>query len=158
LDDIKLTDIKPLFHKIEDKEIEAQIAKLHLQTKINEGDKVEFATSKIAPLKELISYDDFSKLDFRLAKVLTAEKIPNTDKLLKLQVDIGIETRELVAGIAADYEPQDLIGKTILMLVNLEPRKIRGINSQGMILAANANGKLLVLNPDGEGNPGSVVQ
>ena len=77
-------------------------------------------------MKELISYDDFSKLDFRLAKVLTAEKIPNTDKLLKLQVDIGIETRELVAGIAADYEPQDLIGKTILMLVNLEPRKIRG--------------------------------
>ena len=158
LEDVNLTEIKPLFRKIEDKEIEAQIAKLHSQTKNKEGDKAEFASSKLAPLKELISYDDFAKLDFRLARVLAAEKVPNTDKLLKLHVDIGMETRELVAGIAADYEPKDLIGKTILMLVNLEPRKIRGINSQGMILAANANGKLLVLNPDGEGIPGSVVQ
>ena len=77
---------------------------------------------------------------------------------LKLKVDIGIEQRELIAGIAVDYEPNNLIGKTVLMLVNLEPRKIRGITSQGMILAADSNGKLLLLIPDGEGIPGAVVQ
>ncbi len=94
----------------------------------------------------------------RLAKVLTAEKVPQTDKLLKLKVDIGIEQRELIAGIAVDYEPKDVIGKTVLILVNLEPRKIRGIISRGMILAADSNGKLQLLIPDGEGIPGSVVQ
>ena len=97
-------------------------------------------------------------MDLRLAKVLTAERVPQTDKLLKLKVDIGIEQRELIAGIAVDYEPNNLIGKTVLMLVNLEPRKIRGITSQGMILAADSNGKLLLLIPDGEGIPGAVVQ
>jgi methionyl-tRNA synthetase len=158
LGDITLNEIKPLFRKIEDKEIEAQIAKLHSQAIINEGDKSDFNTPEIAPLKELISYDDFAKLDLRLAKVLTAERVPQTDKLLKLKVDIGIEQRELIAGIAVDYEPNNLIGKTVLMLVNLEPRKIRGITSQGMILAANSKGKLLLLIPDGEGIPGAVVQ
>jgi methionyl-tRNA synthetase len=158
LGDITLNEIKPLFRKIEDKEIEAQIAKLHSQAIINEGDKSDFNTPEIAPLKELISYDDFAKLDLRLAKVLTAERVPQTDKLLKLKVDIGIEQRELIAGIAVDYEPNNLIGKTVLMLVNLEPRKIRGITSQGMILAADSNGKLLLLIPDGEGIPGAVVQ
>ncbi|MGB3939804.1 MAG: methionine--tRNA ligase subunit beta, partial [Candidatus Cloacimonas acidaminovorans] len=158
LGDIVLNEVKPLFRKIEDKEIETQIAKLHSQAIINEGGKSDFDTPEIAPLKELISYDDFAKLDLRLAKVLTAERVPQTDKLLKLKVDIGIEQRELIAGIAVDYEPNNLIGKTVLMLVNLEPRKIRGITSQGMILAANSKGKLLLLIPDGEGIPGAVVQ
>ena len=158
LGNIVLNEVKPLFKKIEDKEIEAQITKLHSQAIINEGDKSDFNTPEIAPLKELISYDDFAKLDLRLAKVLTAERVPQTDKLLKLKVDIGIEQRELIAGIAVDYEPNNLIGKTVLMLVNLEPRKIRGITSQGMILAADSNGKLLLLIPDGEGIPGAVVQ
>ncbi len=156
--DIALNEIKPLFHKIEDKEIAAQIAKLHSQSKVSELGKAEFDTPEIAPLKNIINYDDFAKLDLRLAKVLTAEKVPQTDKLLKLKVDIGIEQRELIAGIAVDYEPKDVIGKTVLILVNLEPRKIRGIISRGMILAADSNGKLQLLIPDGEGIPGSVVQ
>ncbi|MEN6444525.1 MAG: methionine--tRNA ligase [Candidatus Cloacimonas sp.] len=176
LADIKLNEVQPLFRKIEDSEIEAQMTKLHSQNKSATTDneksatpnclpntnsvekKAEVAKSEIAPLKELISYDDFAKLDLRLAKVLAAEKVPATDKLLKLQVDLGTEQRELIAGIAVDYAPEDIIGKTVLMLANLQPRKIKGVNSQGMILAANANGKLLVLLPDGEGIPGSVVQ
>ena len=156
--DIALNEIKPLFHKIEDKEIAAQIAKLHSQSKFSELGKSELDTPETAPLKNIINYDDFAKLDLRLAKVLTAEKVPQTDKLLKLKVDIGIEQRELIAGIAVDYEPKDVIGKTVLILVNLEPRKIRGIISRGMILAADSNGKLQLLIPDGEGIPGSVVQ
>jgi len=157
-EDISLQDTKPLFRKIEDKEIEAQLAKLHSQKRNPDGERAEFNPGNVEPLKELISYEDFAKLDLRLAKVLAAERIANTDKLLKLEVDIGSEKRELVAGIAVDYEPQKLIGKTVLMLVNLMPRKIKGIESQGMILAAKVNGKLRVLVPDGEGIPGAVVQ
>jgi len=157
-EDISLQNTKPLFRKIEDKEIAAQIAKLHSQKRDSDSGKAEFNSCMVEPLKDLITYEDFAKLDLRLAKVIAAERIANTNKLLKLYVDIGSEKRELVAGIAVDYEPQNLIGKTVLMLVNLMPRKIKGIDSQGMILAAKVNGRLRVLVPDGEGIPGAVVQ
>ncbi len=97
------------------------------------------------------------KLDLRLVKVLSAEPVPKTDKLLKLRVDLGFEERELVAGIAEHYKPEDIIGKTVTMVVNLQPRKIRGVLSQGMILAAHDESGLHVLIPDG-GSPGSSVQ
>jgi methionyl-tRNA synthetase len=162
LGDITLGETKPLFHKLEDAQIEAQIAKLHAMAKVAvevpsaigiTADKMSAAT-----VKDSITYDDFAKLDIRLAVVLEAEAVPKTDKLLKLKVDLGFEQRVLVAGIAQSYAPQDFIGKTVTMLVNLEPRKIRGIESNGMILAAHSNDKIMALCPDGDGSPGSVVQ
>jgi len=149
--EIRLQDVKPLFRKLEDTEIDAQLAKLHAAP-------VAEPAIEYAPIRDTISYDDFAKLDLRLARVLAAEAVPKTEKLLKLQVDLGSETRELVAGIAQSYAPSELIGKTVLMLVNLEPRKIRGITSQGMILAAHSEGKIRVMLPDGGGSPGSTVQ
>ena len=146
--DIMLKDVKPLFTKIEDATIEDQLAKL----------KASAPAEKVyEPVKEQISYEDFSKMDIRLAKILAAEAVPKTDKLLKLKIDLGFETRELVAGIAQSYQPEEIVGKVVTMLVNLEPRKIRGILSSGMILAAHSDDKIRLLLPDG-GSPGSVVQ
>ncbi|MDD2228537.1 MAG: methionine--tRNA ligase [Candidatus Cloacimonetes bacterium] len=148
---IQLGETKPLFRKLEDEEIDKQLELL-------KASSVQASAVKYAAIKESISYEDFAKLDIRLAKVLEAEAVPKTDKLIKLKVDIGSETRDLVAGIAQSYKPKDLVGKVITMLVNLEPRKIRGVMSQGMILAAHTNGEIKVMVPDGEGSPGSVVQ
>ncbi|GAB1365504.1 methionine--tRNA ligase [Candidatus Cloacimonadaceae bacterium] len=154
LDNLCLQDTKPLFQKLEDEQIDAQLSKLHSMAKANqEGDKTSYDAVKPA-----ITYDDFAKLDIRLARVISAEAVPKTDKLLKLKVDLGFEQRELVAGIAESYKPEDLVGRTISMLVNLEPRKIRGIESNGMILAAHGSGKIMTLIPDGDGSPGVVVK
>jgi methionyl-tRNA synthetase len=150
-DAVQLGEIKPLFRKLEDEEIARQLELLKASSKT--APAVEYA-----PIKESITYDDFAKMDIRLAKVLEAEIVPKTDKLLKLKVDIGSEQRELVAGIAQSYKPEELVGKTVTMLVNLEPRKIRGINSLGMILAAHSEGKIKAILPDGGGSAGSVVQ
>jgi len=171
LGDITLSGTKPLFHKLEDAQIDTQIAKLHAMANPatvfadvpsapdNAADKMSAATvCDYAAVKDSITYDDFAKMDIRLARILEAEVVPKTDKLLKLKVDLGFEQRDLVAGIAQSYAPQDLIGKTVTMLVNLEPRKIRGIESNGMILAAHSNGRIMALCPDGDGSPGSVVQ
>lgn len=106
----------------------------------------------------MITYEDFSKLDIRIGKILSAEKVPGTDKLLKLDVDIGVVTRQLVAGIAESYEPDQLIGKEIPVLLNLEPRRIRGVESHGMILAVDVGGKPLLLYPDREVPPGSIIR
>jgi len=106
----------------------------------------------------MITYEDFSKLDIRIGKILSAEKVPGTDKLLKLDVDIGVETRQLVAGIAESYEPDQLIGKEIPVLLNLEPRRIRGVESRGMILAVDVGGKPLLLYPEREVPPGSIIR
>ncbi len=149
--EVCLGEIKPLFRKLEDSEIEKQLELLKASSKA--APSVEYA-----PIKESITYEDFAKLDIRLAKVLAAAVVPKTDKLLKLKVDIGSEQRELIAGIAQSYKPEDLVGKIITMLVNLEPRKIRGVESQGMILAAHSDGAIKVMLPDGGGSPGSVVQ
>lgn len=106
----------------------------------------------------MITYEDFIKLDIRIGKILSAEKVPGTDKLLKLDVDIGVETRQLVAGIAESYEPDHLIGKEIPVLLNLEPRRIRGVESRGMILAVDVGGKPLLLYPEREVPPGSIIR
>lgn len=148
---IRLSETQPLFARITDEEIEAQIHKLG-NTTIPQN-KVEYD-----PIKPMISYDDFARMDIRVARVLKAERVPKTDKLLHLTVDIGSERRELVAGIAESYEPESLAGKELVMLVNLEPRKIRGIESHGMILAVHSNGKLNVVIPQNPVDPGSVVK
>jgi len=106
----------------------------------------------------MISFDDFMKLDIRIGTVTAAEKVQGTDKLIRLEVDLGEETRQVVAGMAQTYTPEDFMGKQVPILVNLEPRKLRGIESQGMILAADVGGKPIMLIPEREVPPGSAVR
>lgn len=105
----------------------------------------------------MITFEDFKKLEIRIGKILSAQKVEGADKLLKLEVDIGKEKRQLVAGIARYYEPEELINKQIPVLVNLEPRKIRGVESQGMLLAATEGETPILLHPDKEVSPGSLI-
>lgn len=105
-----------------------------------------------------ITFEDFKKLDIRIGKILSAEKVEGTDKLIKLEVDLGEEKRQLVAGIAKFYEAENLIGKQIPILANLEPRIIRGIESQGMILAASSEGDCVLICPEKEIPSGSKVK
>jgi methionine--tRNA ligase beta chain len=108
--------------------------------------------------EKMITFDDFKKIDMRIGKILSAEKVEGTDKLMKIEIDLGTERRQLVAGIADMYEPQSLIGKEIPVLMNLEPRKIKGIESQGMILAVDVEGKPVIMHPDREVPPGSTIR
>jgi methionine--tRNA ligase beta chain len=104
-----------------------------------------------------IRFEDFQKIDLRVGKVLEAEKVEGSEKLLKLIVDLGSEKRQLVAGIAKYYNPEDLIGKEIVVVANLEPKKLMGIESQGMLLAANVDGEPVILIPEKEVPPGTIV-
>jgi methionine--tRNA ligase beta chain len=106
----------------------------------------------------MITFDDFKKLDIRVGKILSAEKVEGTDKLIKLAVDFDTEKRQVVAGIAEIYQPDQLIGKEVPVLMNLEPRNIRGVESQGMILAVSFNGKPFLLHPDRDVPPGSIIR
>ena len=107
---------------------------------------------------EEISFEDFLKLDIRIGKVLKAEKVEGTDKLMRLEVDIGDEKRQLVAGIADVYKTEEIIGREIPVLVNLEAKNIKGIESKGMILAADVDGKPVLLHPEKEVPVGSKVR
>jgi methionine--tRNA ligase beta chain len=106
----------------------------------------------------MITFDDFMKLDIRIGTVTAADKVQGADKLIRLELDMGGETRQVVAGMAQTYTPEEFIGKQVPILVNLEPRKLRGVESQGMILAADIDGKPVMLIPDREVPPGSVVR
>jgi methionine--tRNA ligase beta chain len=106
----------------------------------------------------MITFDDFKKLDIRVGKILFAEKVSGTDKLMKLEVDFGSEKRQMIAGIAQFFEPDRLIGKEIPVLLNLEPRSFKGIESQGMILAIDVDGKPVLFHPEKEVPPGSVIR
>ncbi|NMD14337.1 MAG: methionine--tRNA ligase subunit beta, partial [Caldisericales bacterium] len=121
-----------------------------------EPQKVESASQD----EELMAIEDFQKFKFRVAKILNAEKVEGADKLLKLTIDIGTEQRTIAAGIAKFYKPEDLIGKTIVVVANLKPAKLRGIISQGMLLAATdtETGNVFVLSPEGPVVPGSMVK
>jgi methionyl-tRNA synthetase len=143
-----------LFEKIEDETIEQQIQKLE-NTKIKNMEE----QAQNAPLvhKPEISFDDFTKMELRVGQILEAERVPKTDKLLKLQISLGKETRTVVSGIAGSYEPEQVIGKQVTLLCNLAPRKIKGIDSQGMILMAEHNGKLMFVNPDESFENGSEI-
>ena len=139
-----------LFTKVDDELVEAEVKLLEEKAKEN---------MKFEPQKEETSFDDFMKMDVRLGKILTAEKVEKADKLLKLTVDTGIDTRTIVSGIAQHYSTEEVIGKTVAVLLNLAPRKIRGIESQGMILMAeNAEGELAFVSPEKEFEPGSGVR
>jgi len=133
-----------LFAKIEDADIQTQIDKL-------EASKKSQVTVELTPQKETINFDDFSKLDIRIGTILEAEKIPKTKKLLKLKVDVGIDTRTIVSGIAESFDPASIIGQKVSVLVNLAPRKLRGVESQGMILMSDTiEGKLSFIEPDAD--------
>ena len=107
---------------------------------------------EIAPQQDTITYDDFSKLDMRAGTIVEAEKMPKADKLLVLKVDTGLDTRTIVSGIANSFKPEDIVGKKVTVLVNLAPRKLRGVESEGMILMTeNTEGKLVFVNPDEDG-------
>jgi methionyl-tRNA synthetase len=108
---------------------------------------------------ETINLNDFKKLDLRLAQIIEAERVPDTDKLLKLKLDLGDETREIVSGIGMQYHPEDLIGKQIVIVANLEPKVFKGIESQGMLLAVvNKDGDISLLIPDKQMTPGDRIQ
>ncbi len=133
-----------LFSKIEDEQIQVQLDKLEASKKANEA-----ANKVVEPQKEEINFDDFTKLDLRVGTILEAEKMPKAKKLLVLKVDTGIDVRTIVSGIAEHFKPEDVIGKKVTVLVNLAPRALRGVESQGMILMTeNAEGKLVFVNPD----------
>ncbi|MBL0355706.1 MAG: methionine--tRNA ligase subunit beta [Chitinophagaceae bacterium] len=164
-----------LFRKIEDAEITAQVEKLKNGASINpsNGGTLESAKNedskrvpetKNPPLegreasKSEIQFDDFAKIDLKVGTIVAAEKVEKADKLLKLQIDLGFETRTIVSGIALHFQPEAIVGKQVVVVANLAPRKMRGIESNGMILMAeDADGKLKFVTPAEAVNNGSGV-
>ncbi|MBX2930967.1 MAG: methionine--tRNA ligase [Chitinophagaceae bacterium] len=159
-----------LFRKIEDEEINIQIEKLKASLNPSKGGTLETSTSKVVsknevasknpPLegREAIQFDDFAKIDLRIGTIIAAEKVEKADKLLKLEVDLGFEKRTIISGIALHYTPAEIIGKQVTVVCNLAPRKMRGIESNGMILMAEDKaGKLYFVNPDNTIDAGSTV-
>ena len=143
-----------LFEKIEDAVVEAQLEKLRKSKEVNQGTK-----TSTEPQKDPVTYDDFSKMDIRIGTILEAEKVPKTKKLLKLTIDTGIDKRTVLSGIAEFFDPQKIIGRQVCILVNLEAREIKGIQSNGMILMAeDADGKLKFVLPEEKASPGSMVK
>lgn len=150
----QLNEAGLLFDKIEDDKIQEQIDKLQ-RTK-EENEKANF---KAAPAKEDIQFEDFMKMDIRVGKILEAEKVAKTKKLMKLKVDTGIDVRTIVSGIAEHYRPEEVIGKEVSVLVNLAAKALKGIESQGMILMAeDADGSLSFVSPDKIVKPGSEIR
>jgi len=143
-----------LFEQIDDKAVEAQVQRLLDTRKAN-----EMAEAGAGPQKDTIVYDDFMKMDIRTGTIVEAEKVAKTKKLLKLKIDTGIDERTVVSGIAEYYKPEEIIGKQVSILVNLAPRKLRGIESQGMILMAeDRDGRLVFVSPETAVNNGSCVK
>lgn len=142
-----------LFSKIEDDVVKRELQILEKTKMENEKPNAE-----LAPAKDTVTFEDFQKLDLRVGTVLEAERVPKTDKLLKLTVDTGIDTRTLISGIAEHYSPEEVVGKQVTVLANLAPRKMRGIESQGMVLMAEGkNGKLVFMTPAEAINNGAQV-
>ena len=123
---------------------------------MNDQDKT--AVSGLPALRPEITIDDFLKCDFRLGRIVDAEKVPGSKRLLKFTVDIGLDTRTILAGIQEHYDPETLVGKTVVVIANLAPRRMMGYDSQGMVLAAEVDGTLTVLTPFSEGlRPGAQL-
>ena len=142
-----------LFEKIEDEVVEAQIKKLEETKKANEA-----ANYKAAPIRADVDIEQFSKMDLRVGTVLECEKVPKADKLLRFLIDDGLEKRQILSGIAKYYKPEELLGKQVVFIANLPARKLRGLDSQGMILSAvNNDGSLSVITVDRPVKPGSEV-
>jgi methionyl-tRNA synthetase len=143
----KIREPELLFAKIEDAEIEKQIAKLKSTDVSVENDSKEAIS--VQPMKELINYDDFTKMDIRIGTILQAEKVEKSNKLLKLLIDTGIDQRTILSGIAKFFKPEEIVGKEVTVLLNLAPRKMMGFESQGMVLLAeNQDGELVFVTPE----------
>ncbi len=163
----QLNKAEILYKQVEDAEIQVQLERLQRIKTENESSQKQAATltsensetNQLQPVKADIVYDDFDKIDLRVGKVLEAERVPKADKLLKLTVDLGFEQRTILSGIAEYYKPEELVGKLVTVVANLAPRKIRGIESQGMLLmAGNDFGKLYSVGPEQDIEPGSAVK
>ncbi|MBC6988229.1 methionine--tRNA ligase [Hymenobacter sp. BT491] len=142
-----------LFDKIEDATVEAQVQKLLDTKKAN-----QLASAPVTPAKENVSFDDFSRMDLRIGTIIAAEKVAKTKKLLKLTIDTGLDERTIVSGIAEFFIPEALVGQQVMVLLNLAPREIKGIESQGMLLLAeNADGSLALMQPGQQTRNGSAV-
>jgi methionyl-tRNA synthetase len=148
-----------LFRKIEDEEVNFQIEKLKIGLiKAKEVNSITIPKLKVDTIKPIIEFDDFAKIDLKIGTILSAEKVAKADKLLKLEVDLGIEKRTIVSGIALHFNPEDIIGKQVTVVTNLAPRKMKGIESAGMILMAeDANGKLHFVGTENKIESGSGV-
>ena len=145
--DHQINQAELLFRKIEDSEIQAQLDKLEATKKANANEN-----KKLMPQKDTITFDDFSKLDMRVGTIIEAEKMAKAKKLLVLKVDTGLDVRTIVSGIAESFTPEEIVGKKVTVLINLAPRALRGVDSEGMILMTeNADGKLVFVNPDEDG-------
>ena len=145
----RIGEVEILFNKIEDSVIEAEREKLGVPSR----------NTQEGSTKGTISMDDFAKVDLRVARVVECERVRKSDKLLKLQVQLGAERRQIVAGIARHYQPEELIGKSIVVVANLQPATLMGEESQGMLLAASDNdGRLVCIAPSGEVGDGSAVK
>lgn len=142
-----------LFTKIEDEIIDTQLEKL-ARTKVNN----EKESKSLPPQKGLISFEDFTKLDLRVGSIIAAEKVKKTKKLLQLQVDVGKEIRTIVSGIAETFSPEEVVGKKVTVLTNLAARKIRGVESQGMLLMSeDSDGNTVMVSPDEEAENGYPI-
>ncbi|MBE7629501.1 methionine--tRNA ligase [Tenacibaculum piscium] len=152
-DDHQINEAELLFSKIEDVEIEKQLAKLEATKKANEAEN-----RVLEPQKETIEFDDFTKIDIRVGTITAAEKVAKTKKLLKLTVDVGLDTRTIVSGIAESFKPEDIIGQQVSVVCNLAPRKLKGIESQGMILMIDTpDGKLAFSQPSEKVTNGEFI-
>ena len=151
----KIGKAELLFQKLEDAEIQVQIDKLEN----NKMQQLKEAVPSVPAQKEIIQFDEFTKLDIRVGTILEAERVPKADKLLKLKVDVGVDQRTVVSGIAEHYNPEEIVGKKVSVLLNLAPRKIRGVESQGMILMAeNKEGVLSFVSPEKNADAGSEIR
>ncbi|MCG8235165.1 methionine--tRNA ligase [Tenacibaculum finnmarkense] len=152
-DNHQINEAELLFSKIEDVEIEKQLAKLEATKKANEAEN-----RVLEPQKETIEFDDFTKIDIRVGTITAAEKVAKTKKLLKLTVDVGLDTRTIVSGIAESFKPEDIIGQQVSVVCNLAPRKLKGIESQGMILMIDTpDGKLAFAQPSEKVTNGEFI-
>jgi methionyl-tRNA synthetase len=149
----QLNPAKHLFQRVEDKTVETE------KELLEAAKKQQSSNPDAAPQKDTITFEDFTKMDVRVGEILTAERVPKADKLLKLTVDTGIDKRTVVSGIAEHFQPEDIVGQKVSILMNLAPRKIRGVESQGMILMAeNAEGKLSFVEPGEDMIPGNEIR
>jgi len=150
----KINEPKILFQKIEDAEMEKQIEKLQASATQNET-----SATKYVPMSEEIQFDDFVKIDLRVGEIVAAKKVEKADKLLELTIDLGFEQRTILSGVAQYFKPEDIIGQKVSVVANLAPRKMRGIESQGMVLMAeDTEGNLSFVAPPAGFANGSVVR
>jgi methionyl-tRNA synthetase len=150
--------VASVFEKIPDEQIQAELAKLAAATMATGQDRPSTPATPPPPLRPAISYEDFAKLDLRIGTILKAERHPDADRLLKIEVDLGLEQRQVIAGIAGTYPPADLVGRQVVVLANLAPKKLRGLVSHGMLLAADRDGQPTLLSIERPTEPGTPIK